>query len=279
MQDHRTRRIRLTALKSEAGLPSTGLVDAVGYSRFKHGDAAVGRRYAMALAALAARALDGQPVQVTTSAFDRVPPAAHSLLAPFVQHLRTLRPDLDVTAFRVLRRGVSNGDYSQMTIADRRCAVGPGNLTPERDVRGARVLALDDIRVTGTHELAMDACLLAAGVEQVRHLYIVDAHDFAGSPRIESVLNEAAIDGVDTLLQIAATPRFVPNARFCRRVLALPADQLVVFLRGASPALRGWLCQAIEFDGLAGVPAYAERVRAWEAVVTGAGRRVGAGAS
>ncbi|NNG38334.1 hypothetical protein HJ588_03470 [Flexivirga sp. ID2601S] len=280
MHDHQLtprRRIRLTRLTSDAGLPHTGLVDATGYSRFKHGDAAVARRYAMALAALAARRLGDAPVRVTTSAFDRVPPAAHSLLAPFVQQLCTLRPDLTVTAFRVVRRGVSNGDYSRMALADRRSAVGADNLTPERDVRGALVLALDDIRVTGTHELAMDQCLLSAGVAQVRHLYIVDAHRFAGSPRIESVLNEAAIGGPDDLLAIAAGPRFVPNARFCRRVLALPPDQLSAFLRAAAPELRGWLSRAIEFDGLAGVSAYADRVRTWDAALADIDRTMGAG--
>lgn len=285
----RVGRICLTELSSPEGLPAapfdagsgllrTTLVDAIGYSRFKHGDAAVARRFAVALAALAAQRLPNRPVLVTTSAFAQVPPAAYSLLAPFVQHLRMLRPELKVGMFRVVRRGVSNGDYAQMTIADRRGAIGAGDLTPERDLAGAFVLALDDIRVTGNHELAMDRCLVAAGVAEVWHLYVVDAAGFAGCPQIESVLNEAAVDGVTSLLEIAASPRFRPNARLCRRVLALPPVQLADFVRHADPSLLGWLDAAIVHDGLAAVPAYEGGVRVWDQVRSDSSPAVDAGA-
>ena len=260
------KRICLTKLASEHGLPDAALVDARSDSRFKHGDAAVARRFAVALAALAARLLDERPVLVTTSAFAQVPPAAYSLLIPFVQHLRLLRPDLQVGTFRITRRGVSNGDYSRMTREDRRASIGAGDLTPGRDVTGAVVLALDDIRVTGNHERAMDRCLTKAGVAEVRHLYVVDAAAFAECPQIESVLNEAAMGGAAELLDIAAGRRFVPNARLCRRVLALPVDELRDFVERAEPTLLGWLSAAVEHDGLARVPAYEDRVRVWEAV-------------
>lgn len=271
------KRIWLAELSSRHGLPRAALVDARGYSRFKHGDAAAGRRFAVALAALAAQRLDERPVLVTTSAFAQVPPAAYSLLIPFVQHLRLLRPDLRVGTFRIIRQGVSNGDYSRMTPADRRAAIGAGDLSPERDIAGAVVLALDDIRVTGNHERAMDRCLTDAGVAEVRHLYVVDAAGFAGCPQIESVLNEAATRGAAELLDIAAARRFVPNARLCRRVLSLPEEELRAFVQRAQPSLLGWLCAAVEHDGLARVPAYENRVRAWQSVLAETGRAADAG--
>lgn len=260
------KRIRLTTLRSVEGLPTTGLVDAAGYSRFKHGDAVGGRRYAMALAALAARRIDGIQVRVTTSAYDRVPPAAHSLLAPFVQHLRVLRPEVDVATVRMIRRGVSDGDYARMPLAARRDAVDARNLHLADDVRDSQVLALDDIRVTGTHELAVDACLRAAGVRDVRHLYVVDAHRFAATPSIESTLNEAAIRDAADLIAVTRSARFVPNARFCRRVLTLPADQQALFAELADASLLAWLAAAVEHDGLAGLAAYAEHVARWRRV-------------
>lgn len=271
------KRICLTRLASERGLPQAALVDATGYSRFKHGDAAAARRFAVALAALAARRLDERPVLVTTSAFAQVPPAAYSLLIPFVQHLRLLRPDLHVGTFRIIRRGVSNGDYSQMTSEARREAIGASDLTPGRDLTGAVVLALDDIRVTGNHERAMDRCLVEAGAAEVRHLYVVDAAAFADRPQIESVLNEAATGGAAELLDIAAQRRFVPNARLCRRVLLLPHDELREFVERAQPSLLGWLAAAIVHDGLARVPAYENRVRAWEAVLAETDQEADAG--
>lgn len=274
-------RICLTELSSAEGLPNPApldtsaagpgllrkaLVDARSYSRFKHGDAAVARRFAIAMAALAAQRLPSRPVLVTTSAFGHVPPAAYSLLVPFVQQLRALRPDLEVGTFRIRRDGVSNGDYARMPVADRRDAIGAGDLSPERDLAGASVLALDDICVTGNHELAVDRCLAAAGVAEMLHLYVVDATRFAGTPQIESILNEAAIEGPSDLLDIAAGRRFVPNARLCRRVLSLDAEQLSFFVHQADPSLLGWLDAAIGHDRLATVPAYTDRVRRWDLV-------------
>ncbi|RNI19026.1 phosphoribosyltransferase family protein [Flexivirga caeni] len=266
MSEPASRRIWLTELTSAVGLPGAALVDAAGYSRFKHGDAAVARRFAVALAALAAQRLPSRPVLVTSSAFGRVPPAAYSLVLPFVHQLRALRTDLEVGTFGVRREGISNGDYSRMTLAARRGAITAGDLTPDRDVAGRLVLALDDIRVTGNHERAMDRCLLEAGVDEVWHLYVVQAGQFAVSPQIESVLNESAIDGVQALLSIASGQRFVPNARLCRRVLALPDGELRVFVEQAPPALLRWLESAMAQDGLAAVPAYRERVRVWDEV-------------
>lgn len=261
----------LTTLQSASGLPPRALVDTQGYSRFKHGDTAVARRFGMALAALAAGQLGEQPVLVTTSAYGKVPPAAHSLLAPFVQHLRFLRPDLSVGTFRIARRGVSNGDYSRMTVADRRESIGARDLTPERDVAGAFVLALDDIRVTGNHERAIDHCLTTAGADAVHHLYVVDAGNFAAMPHIESVLNEAAIGDVDDLLEIVSSHHFAPNARLCRRMLSLPRRQLRTFVRNASPSLLAWLSAAIEHDGLGGLPAYEGSVQLWNELRDGLG--------
>lgn len=273
------RRIHLSALSSADGLPAAALVDAHGYSRFKHGDAAVARRFAVALAVLAAQRLPSRPVLVTTSAFAQVPPAAYSLLTPFVQQVRILRPDLEVGVFRIARNGVSNGDYARMTVADRRGAIGAGDLTPERDVEGAFVLALDDIRVTGNHELAMDRCLAAAGVTEVWHLYVVDAQRFAAVPQVESTLNEAAIGSAGDLLDIATSRRFVPNARLCRRVLSLPVDELRYFVDRATPSLLGWLDAAVVHDRLAQVPAYADRVLRWDEVRAEVGADAEAGVS
>lgn len=253
-------------------LPEDGPVTARGYSLFKHGDT----RYAEAFGSALARHLGSRgglgerPVWVTASGFGAVPPAAHTLVDPFIRQLRDDSPGLGpappaIIPFRVHRRGVSAGDYARMPPGRRRAAMRPGCMSVPGgvDLRGARVLALDDIRVTGNHERAMHACLLAAGADRVEHLYLVDAHRFAGRPQVESRLNHAAVPDLDALLEVVRAPWFRPNTRVCRRVLQLPADRLEHFVGSAPQEVLAWIGWAARADRLDRVAVYRPGVAAF----------------
>ncbi|WP_186525939.1 phosphoribosyltransferase family protein [Leekyejoonella antrihumi] len=257
-------RLALTTLTLPA-LPADGVVSAHGYSLFKHGDARLARVYGRALGALWLQGVDLREVSslcVTASGFGAVAPAAYSLVRPFAQWVRAAVP---VSTFEVRRRGISAGDYAQMTPGARKVAVSSSCMQVDGglDLRGARVVALDDIRVTGTHEQAMDECLTAAGAAAVDHLYLVDAHAFADEPTVESRLNLAAVPDVDALLRVVERRSFVPNARVCRRVMQLPVTQLERFVAGAPEPVLGWMLRAVELDRLERVGPYRAGVTAF----------------
>ena len=249
-------RLALTTL-TEPALPADGVVTAQGYSLFKHGDSRFARVYGRALGDLWLVASGaGEPaVYVTSSGFGAVAPAAHSLVRPFVQRVGRQLP---VRSFEVRRRGISAGDYAQMTPGARRVAVSSScmQVAGDLDLRGARVVALDDIRVTGTHEQAMDECLLTAGAATIDHVYVVDAHAFAAEPTVESRLNLAAVPDVDALLEVVDGRSFVPNARVCRRVMQLEAGQLARFVDQAPEAVLAWMLRAVDLDRLERVGPY-----------------------
>nr|WP_279538963.1 phosphoribosyltransferase family protein [Allobranchiibius sp. GilTou38] len=241
-------------------------VGAASYSRFKHGSGSVAARFARLLAQQYAdhHDLSSTPrVWVTGSGYAAVPPAAAALVAPFVAALAELVPGLQVRELRVHRSGRTPGDYAAMSPADRDAALRDDCMYVEDsvDLRGELVVALDDIRVTGTHERAMNACLTAAGARWIDHLYLVDAAAFATAPQLESMLNAAAVEGLDDLLAIVRADDFVPNARVCRRVLRLPPEELVRFVEQAPPEVLRWVGDAIEADHLADVEQFADGVR------------------
>lgn len=260
-------RLALTTL-DRPYLPEDGLVTAHAYSLFKHGDGGVARTFGAALGDLYAEQvdLDTDRVLVTSSGFGAVPPAAHALVSPFAWRLGRHLP---VESFEVRRRGISAGDYAQMTPGDRQVAVSSTCMSVDGDIdlEGARVVALDDIRVTGTHETAMDECLVAAGARCVDHVYLVDAHAFAGEPTVESRLNLAAVPDVEALLQVVALPQFEPNARVCRRVMQLPADQLERFVTEAPEAVLAWMMRAVDQDRLDRVGPYRTGVTTFRTLV------------
>ncbi len=250
---------------ADGGLPAAGHgpVEAQAYSRFKHGSGNVAAHFAQLLARQYADhhdLHDGQRVWVTGSGFAAVPPAATALVQPFVAALRELVPGVDARALRVHRSGRSPGDYASMSPADRDAALRDDAMYIGGcvDLHGELIVALDDIRVTGNHERAMNACLTAAGAGWIDHLYLVDAAAFATFPQMEASLNVVAVAGVEQLLAIVSSPDFTPNARMCRRVLTLPADELETFVAGAPALVIDWIGWAVQADHLSMIDQFAD---------------------
>lgn len=264
-------RERLALVRLDRGaLPDDGPVTAEAYSLFKHGDA----RHAKAFGARLAECFrhsgrwDGRaPLHVTSSGFGAVAPAAFALVHPFAHVLSSPGP---VNVFEVRRHGISAGDYARMTPGARRSAIGGGCMTVDVDLSGAHVVALDDICVTGTHEAAMDTCLMAAGARRVDHLYLVDARAYADRPTVESDLNVHAVPDVDRLLEVVRRREFVPNARVCRRVMQLPPLELARFVDGAPATVLAWMMRAVELDRLDRVAPYRAGVMAFRELVSSA---------
>lgn len=262
-------RFALARLRTgDEGLPADGSapVGAMAYSRFKHGSGSAATHFARSLAQQYADHHQLSLVDrlwVTGSGYADVPPAATALVTPFATELRALAPGLDVRALRVHRSGRSPGDYAAMSPADRDAALREDCMYVEGgvDLHGELVVAIDDIRVTGTHERAMNACLTAAGARWIDHLYLVDAAAFAAVPQLESALNLVAVARVDELLAVVCADDFVPNARICRRVLTLPGTELETFVEQAPDVVVTWIHHAVHADRLAGVEQFADGVQ------------------
>lgn len=235
------------------------LVDLALYSRFKYGDGLASMIYGSAMADLVLPTLPlDVRVLVTSSGFGFIPPAAHSLVASFVGEMRQ-EVGGSVEEFRVLRSTVSNGDYASMSLHERQAAMSHHALSvdPSANLEDAYVVALDDVRVTGVHEQAMDACLRAAGAKTVHHVYVVDAWEVRQDPGIEALLNASAIQSTDDLLTLAKAPYFMPNARFCKRVISMSPAEMYRFLDQAPASLVEWIGNAIDVDDLTQYNAYA----------------------
>lgn len=125
------------------------------------------------------------------------------------------------------------------------------------------MIAVDDVRVTGTHENALDACLSEAGARRVDHLYVLDAFAVRNDPRTESAINRASVRDVEGLLMMAAHLAFVPNARYAKTVVLLADSDRRQFLREAPADVLSWVRDAVLADGLAQVPAYADGASAY----------------
>lgn len=247
------------------------IVDLSSYGRFKHGDGAVSRRYGQGLGKLAATYLDpSRPVLASTSGYGHVPPAATSLLPEFVETLR--EAGFDAEPFRIRRSSMTNGDYAKMSLSARKKALSGEALSVDGDLvfGDAQVVALDDVRVTGVHEEAVDACLRASGAKDIEHMYVIDAWTARNEPEVESLLNQSGVLSTTALLALAREESFLPNARFCKRILTLTEVSLRDALYKLPAWVLEWMDNAITMDEYATYPAYADGVEVFREVIWGA---------
>jgi hypothetical protein len=198
---------------------------------------------------------------VTSSGFAFTPPAAHSLLAPFLERARQIAgPRLTLDPFKVFRSKPTNGDYALMTLEQRTESAQRHVLSvdPCVDLSRGAVVAIDDIRVTGVHEASIEAALLQAGASRITHLYLIDAYEQRENPSVESSLNESWIGGMAELIRLCHHPSFVPNARFCKRIISAPAPEQSRFVAQAPQWVTRWVVEATRRDGLDSWSAYQE---------------------
>lgn len=246
-----------------------GNVDFASYSKFKYGDGSFSDSYGRALAHVAVTAIpkNCEKVFVTSSGFSFVPPAAHSLIFPFVDELNKLYEG-EIYPFKIERTSISNGDYAKMTKEQRKNELSSKSLfvDPSIDLQEGFVLAIDDVRITGTHEKALEATLKEAGARRVKHLYVIDAWDERKNPHTEAQLNLFSIKELDAFIATVTVEDFIPNARFCKHVINLPEDELAIFMDSVPGWIIYWLDAAIKADHLQDYPAYAEGVKVYRRV-------------
>ena len=216
------------------------------YSRYKYGSVAAAETFARALGAaffevhqelaLAPRLL------MASSPYARVPAAATTLarsLRPVLNAARAVNGLAAVPLLRVDRISTSAGDYGTLSAQARDLHMASNVLSfrrfPPAQVRGAHLLVVDDVRVTGAHQRCLMRASEALPLAGRTFLYIAA---FPGQqsgcfdPAEEDALNHTAVKTLDDLAEIVEAGDFAWNVRVCKFTLS-PANQgeLPRFLR------------------------------------------------
>ena len=203
------------------------------YSRYKYGSVAAAETFARALgAAFCERHPDlalAPRLLVTSSPYAHVPAAATTLarwLQPVINAARARHGLAPGPLLRVDRISTSAGDYGTLSAQARDLHMATNALSFRRfrpaQVRGAHLLVVDDVRVTGAHQ----RCLMRASEDlplAARTFLYIAA--FPGSaydcldPAQEDALNHAAVKTLDDLAAIVEAGDFAWNVRVCKFAL------------------------------------------------------------
>jgi hypothetical protein len=242
------------------------------YSRYKYGSVVAAETFARELGAaffaahpeiaLAPRLL------MTSSPYAHVPAAATTLaraLRPVLDAARTAHGLAPVRLLRVDRISTSAGDYGTLSAQARDQHMAANVLSFRRFrpalVRGAHLLVVDDVRVTGAHQRCVMRASESLPLAARTFLYIAAfPGELSGcpDPAQEDALNHVAVKSLDDLAAIVEAGDFAWNVRVCKFILS-PAnhDGLASFLRRMPDWFIGDLHRNSRLDGYSRMTLYA----------------------
>jgi hypothetical protein len=250
----------------------TAPFSAARYSRYKYGSVTAAETFARELgAAFCERCPDlalARRLLMTSSPYARVPAAATTLarrLQPVLNAVRATCGLAPAPLLRVDRISTSAGDYGTLSAQARDLHMAANALSfrrfPPHQVRGAHLLVVDDVRVTGAHQ----RCLMRASEDLPltarSFLYVAAFADPAAGcfdPAREDALNHAAVKTLGDLAEIVDAGDFAFNVRVCKFALS-PANhgELPRFLH----RMPGWFVRGLHrnscLDGYARMDLYA----------------------
>lgn len=216
------------------------------YSRYKYGSVGAAETFAGALGAAFCEAhpeLALAPrLLMASSPYAHVPTAATTLarrLQPVLNAARAMNGLAAVPLLRVDRIGTSAGDYGTLSARARDLHMAANVLSfrrfPPAQVRGAHLLVIDDVRVTGAHQRCLMRASAVLPLAARTFLYIAAfPAQVSGcfDPAQEDALNHTAVKTLDDLAEIVEAEDFAWNVRVCKFTLG-PANhgELPRFLR------------------------------------------------
>ncbi len=224
------------------------------YSKFKYGDGGVAKQYAAELASFLQKNIltKGGRYCLTGSAHHNTPTAATSIAKSLYALLKSHGIDVIYTPLKcqAYAKDYSNMDFGQRAnlLADNKLTI---DMAPAHRNEDRSLIVIDDIRITGLHELAIENFLLNQGVDEVVFGYVIVLHDTSifKNPKLEYAINHMYVDRLSELAQIVCKEDFNPNARICKFILSASPVELEEFLREIPLEKLHLLINLIEQDG------------------------------
>lgn len=203
--------------------------DRVAYSHFKYGFVPPAVRYGEALAALITDQLfevaGAEAITVVSAPYKHLPTASHAVAQVIVDELSREALQREralpvLVPFHKSRVGSSN--YAKSDEAYRRKSLATLGLhIDESRVRGAHVVVVDDIRITGSAEKATAQYLESLQPASIWYLHAARLDEATGKayPGLEDELNQTVAHTLEVILQQVAEGDFQLNTRVLRLLL------------------------------------------------------------
>lgn len=212
-------------IDSETALPFS----AIEYSKFKHGDKSLARKFGCALGKSFAQSdyfqeivklsLDqDKRIVVISAPYDFIPTASFHLKDFFLMKIneelmnKGVRPAMEA---KIYRKRSYNHDYGGLSHADRQKSIsGDGFYVDASFLNDKIVIFIDDVRISGAHEDRILAMIKKHKITAPYYmLYYAEVINKDINPKLENKINYAGVKSVIDISKIIRKGNFVFNTR------------------------------------------------------------------
>ncbi|MDU1892087.1 MAG: phosphoribosyltransferase family protein [Dysgonomonas sp.] len=211
------------------------------YSKFKYGAENIARKFGYQLAErfienCFSKTYDGIPLVVLPSAYSHIPTASFFMKKYFVDKLNNYlySNGHPVVAETKIHRTVTyREDYGEMSAEDRYRLIKGDRFYIDKDfLEGKKLLFLDDIKITGTHERIIVNMLNGYEVTNDCYmLYFAELINKEIPANIENYLNNYYVRSVDEVADIIKNEKFCFNTRVVKFILNAEPEKFDNFIR------------------------------------------------
>jgi|TARA_B110000240_G_scaffold193611_1_gene239717 hypothetical protein len=215
--------------------------DVSDYSKFKYGDYEISKRYGTELFDYFYNNILGniktKRIIVYSSPYAFIPTASYHMTDSFYsllqENIGKLNRVKEIEFGKINRMQTYIADYGSMNAKERYDLIK--NDTYELlklPNENATLLFLDDISITGTHQIVIEGILKELGImNDSIFLYYAKLNDQNIPATIENILNYSFVKSYKELLKVVLAPQFRNTTRTTKFLLGLPVVEFEAFIR------------------------------------------------
>ncbi|WP_144281164.1 phosphoribosyltransferase family protein [Chryseobacterium echinoideorum] len=202
------------------------------YSYFKYGDITIAEKFGEALfqgfiAENRELILSQEEIVLFPSPYFAIPTASDFLCKYFKNYLNQFLFEHGKNACveaKIHRNQTYVEDYGQMNFEERVALISNDTYYIDKHfIDGKFCIFLDDIKITGSHEITVQRILKEYNVDGTFFfVYFAELINKEVHPNIENFLNYFAVKNNDDLLKMVLKPQFRFNTRIVKKILLMP---------------------------------------------------------
>jgi len=214
--------------------------DAADYSYFKFGNTEKAQAFGKALfdgfiAECGAMILQQNEIVVLPSPYHHIPTASNYLCFYFTKHLNRFlyhNGKKAAATSKIYRNQTYTEDYGNLDFEQRVKLIANDTYYIDRNyIEGKCCIFIDDIKITGSHELTVNKILDQYAVKgNFCFLYFAELMNKAIHPNIENHFNYFAVKSMEDIGGLARQAAFKFNTRAVKYVLSATHEEFLIFL-------------------------------------------------
>ncbi len=220
-------------IESEENIP----FDIDEYSQFKFGSGEITNNYADKITDLISNYIHNlktnREIIIYPSPYAHIPTASCHMTYAIVNKLKSIYPNLNLRLSKINRKNTYPNDYGALNKEERYDLIKNDTYElTEYPQKESLLMFIDDISVTGTHQIIIEEILRAGNIcnEKLFFYYAKVANDDI-HPSIENKLNYSSVNNLQDLVEIFTQKDFLLNTRFTKKILSLKKEEIQLFVQ------------------------------------------------